>query len=100
MPWWARLLIHYGAPLVAEAVGALLRSIAATGAKADPTMQIAIDIVAGLEQSDVPSAERRERAVEAVRLYLVHATGQEPAASLCGALVEVALQRVRNAPAR
>lgn len=96
MPWWARLLIHYGAPLLAEAVAALIRSLAASGARTEPAMQVAVDIVAGLERSAVPSAERRERAIEAVRIHLVHSTGHEPASSTCAALVELAVQRVRG----
>ena len=98
MPWWAVLLIRYGAPLLAEAVAALIRSLG--DAKAEPAMQVAVDIVAGLDRSAVPSAERRERAVEAVRIHLVHSTGQEPAMATCHALVELALQRVRGVPAR
>lgn len=99
MRWWTALLIRVVAPLLADALTALLRSLSEAGARPASTLRVAVDIVAGLERSAVPPAERRERAAEAVRLYLAHATGQAPPVSTVNAIVELALQQVRHAPA-
>ena len=99
MPWWARLLIHYGAPLVAEAVSALIRSLSAHGNDTDRALMVASDIVRGLDHSEVPVEERRATAHAAIASYLRHESGEDAPAATVNALLELALVRVRNAPA-
>lgn len=99
MKLWLRLLLQYGVPVLAEALLALIRGLEDDGADPDAALSFAIDVVAGLEDSLVPPADRRERAADALILHLTRKTGRTPSRARCNALVEIALQRVRNAPA-
>lgn len=89
------LLVQTFAPVVAEALLALIRSIQASGVQPDATISFAKDAVAGLDTSSVPPDERRDRAADAVSLWMRERSGVVPARSTVNAAVEVALQQVR-----
>lgn len=89
------LLIQTFAPVVAEALLALVRSIQSSGNRPDDVLGFAVDVVGGLETSEVPPDERRERAADAVSLWMRERSGTVPARSTVNATVEVALQTVR-----
>lgn len=93
------LLVRLFAPVLVEALLALIRGLESQGNRPDTALSFAVDVVAGLESSAVPPAERRDRAAEAVMLHLQQESGQPPSRSRANTLVELALQRVRNPPA-
>ena len=88
-------LIQTFAPVVAEALLALIRSIQASGVQPDPALAFTAEVVGGLESSEVPPDERRDRAADAVSLWMRERSGRVPSRATVHALVEVALQTVR-----
>ena len=88
-------LIQTFAPVVAQALSALIASIQSSGNRPDDVLGFAVDVVGGLEHSEVPPDERRDRAADAVSLWMRERSGAVPARSVVHAAVEVALQQVR-----
>lgn len=93
-------LIKLFAPVLVEAIMALIRSLESTGNKTDTALGVATDIVRGLDASEVPKDERHARAHAAIAAYLRHESGEEPSSVAVNTLLELGLGRVRNAPAR
>lgn len=88
-------LIQTFAPVVAQALSALIDSIQAQGNRPDDVLGFAVDVVGGLEHSAVPPDERRDRAADAVSLWMRERSGVVPGRATVNAVVEVALQQVR-----
>lgn len=88
-------LIQTFAPVIAEALLALIKAIEQAGVQPDPTIGFATEVVRGLENSEVLPNERRDRAADAISLHMKEQSGLVPSRATCNALVEIALQKVR-----